>query len=201
MRNSDLTATEIAIVGEIRPLSDREIRYLLPQDGTAILERSEHMGPNAPLTPGMAARLETGDKLRLIRNEIMNSALSLNDFLLLERYPGILEIVVVTPSGSTYQATTHGPEIHDNLLRKWKQTIMRLSADLSLLITPGTVEDPELRILADRMPRHYLAQRLYEIGAIDYYVSQSQEDALIPAGLYKTPLREKWHRILKKEIF
>ena len=146
-------------------------------------------------------RLEGGEKMRLMRNERTHSGLSLQDILFLERFPGVLEVVVVTPSGSTYLAATHEWHAEDNILRKWKQTIMRLSVDLSLLITPGSVEDPELRILADRMPRHYLAQRLFELGAIEYRANQSQEDAIIVASLNETPLRETWLRTLKKEIF
>lgn len=200
MLDSEFTAIETAIVDEIRPLEHVEVRYLLSEDGMALFERSEHRGPNSELSPEIVGRLEGGEKMRLIRNEPTNSGLSLQDILLLERFPGVLEVVVVTASGSTYRAATHEWHAEDNMLRRLRQTIMRLSAGLSLLITPGSVEDPELRILADRMPRHYLAQRLSEVGAIEYRANQSPEDALIVAGLYKTPLRERWSRILLKEI-
>lgn len=199
MRNSDFTVIETAIIGEIRS-KEIETHYLVSDDGMLVFERAENVRPNADLSPSIIEKLDAGEKMRLIRNDKMNSGLNLRDFLLLERFPGVLEVVVVTPSGSTYRAATHEWHVEDNLLRKHKATITRLSPDLSLLITPGSVEDPELRRLADRMPRHYLAQRLFEIGAIEYRVEQSPEDAIIVASLYETPLREKWSRILLKEI-
>lgn len=198
MRDSDFSVVETAIVNEIRPMEKVEVRYFLTEDGMEVIGRSESPGPNADVPEEIGARLEAGEKLRLIRNQWNNSGLSLQDFLLLEQFPGVLDIVVVTPSGSNYRASTHEFHAENNRLRMWKNTIMRLSADLSLLITPSSVDNPELRLLADRMPRHYLAQHLYGLGALEYHAWQAPEDAIIVAAIYDTPLRQKWLTALKE---
>ncbi len=195
----EFTDVEIAIIDEIRP-KERENHYVVTVDGLTVVERWEHAGPNGNLSPDIISRLDGGERLRLIRNDALNSGLSLRDILWLGRFPGVLEVVVVTPSGSLYRATTHEWHAQDNRIARLERTLMNLSPELSLMIRRGTVEDNELRTLADRMPRHFLAQRLYEIGALDYHVEQSLEDTSIVVELGKTRLKGMWLKVLQDQI-
>ncbi|CUW87453.1 hypothetical protein [Agrobacterium genomosp. 2] len=200
MTFSAFTPIEEAIIGEIRALEDQQIHYYLSADGLTVLARAEHNILGGGIPPEIVGRLDLGEKIRTIRNRPNHSGLSVDEILLLGIYPGILEIVVVTPSGSLYRATTHEWHKEDNYIEKHRQTILRVSPELSLMINRGTVQDDDLRQLADRMPRHFLMFRLYELGHVDYQVEHSIEDHMLLVDLGKTRLKAMWHRYLQDRL-
>ncbi len=195
---SVFTSVEKTILDEIRVLTDKEAHCFMSEDGQTLIRRVEQGPKGGNIPDDIDERLQAGEKMRLLHNHPTGGSLSVDDLLVLDRLPDVLETVVVTRNGSIFRAAKHAWD-QWNMTEK-KQTMKDVLEKLNLLIDPHVVPDHDLRVLIDRMPRHFLCYRLYEVGALDYLADLSAEDNAILFALYDTSLKAEWRQLLEDRI-
>ncbi|GMB82782.1 hypothetical protein NN6n1_35650 [Shinella zoogloeoides] len=192
------TDLENTILDEIRGIPKGEAHVFMSDDGNTVLHREEHVGPGGVIPADLEQRLTGGEKMRLLHNHPSGGSLSMYDIHALVRFPDVLEIVVVTPTRTIYRAAASAWQAAR--LDSMRQPLIDVSTELGLLVRPGIIDDDDLRIVADRYPRHLLCHHLHAKSLLEYSASLSAEDNSNMRELAGTPIIRRWIDELEARI-